>query len=197
MDRRNVGRAGAKYAVDENEDEYENSGEGEADVEREMIHESHEPVIPGKRGAGQSLSAVAGAAGMMNKISGALLAKAFLPSPDEVKQCLVYTDLAIKMQMIVFDLSSSLWWTAIAEFLIFCPFGLFVFFLDPEHMGFIWFFVPHLVRGVISLLILKKMPTTHDMISKIDMEPNESIPFSKISKVVVNGAASSVEEFQQ
>ena len=87
MDRRNAGRAGAKYAVDENdnEDEYENSGEEEADAEREMIHESHEKVLAGKRGAGQSLAAVAGASGIMKKVSGALLAKAFLPSPDDVK----------------------------------------------------------------------------------------------------------------
>ena len=103
---------------------------------------------------------------MMRNISGALLAKAFLPTTAEVKQCLVYTDLAIKMQMIVFDLSSSLWWSTMAELFIFF-FALFVFFIDAARMGFIWLFLPHVGRAVLGLLIIKKMPTTHEMVSKI------------------------------
>ena len=134
-------------------------------------------------------------ANLMKKMTGAILAKAFLPTTVEVKQCLVYIDLAIKMQMIVFDFSSSLWWSSMAEFLIFFPFGLFVFFLDAGRMGAIWLFIPHLVRGFLGLLIIKKMPTTHDMVSAVDIPPNENIPFSKISKFVITGAKHSVDEF--
>ena len=136
-----------------------------------MLRENNHEAVLGQRGA-------SGAANMMQKITGTLLAKAFLPSTDEVKQCMVYMDLAIKMQMIVFDFSSSLWWSSMAEFLIFFPFGLFVFFLDAGRMGAIWLFIPHLVRGFLGLLIIKKMPTTHDMVNKIDIPPSENIPFS-------------------
>lgn len=137
-----------------------------------MLRENNHEAVLGQRGVS------AGAANIMQKLTGTLLAKAFLPSTDEVKQCMVYMDLAIKMQMIVFDFSSSLWWSSMAEFLIFFPFGLFVFFLDAGRMGSIWLFIPHLVRGFIGLLIIKKMPTTHDMVSSIDIPPNENIPFS-------------------
>ncbi len=102
-----------------------------------------------------------------NKVTGALLAKAFLPSPVEVKQCLVYTDLAMKMQMIIFDLSSSLWWSSLGEVLIWFPFSFFVFCVDAERMGFIWMFIPHLVRAAVGILIIKKMPTTHEMVANI------------------------------
>jgi len=124
-----------------------------------------------------------------------LVAQAFLPQADDVKQCLVYSELAIKMQMIVFDLSSSLWWSSLAEILIWFPFSFFVFCVDAERMGFIWMFIPHLVRAALGLLIIKKMPTTHEMINKITIPPSEKIPFSKISKFVITGAKESVTEF--
>ena len=132
---------------------------------------------------------------MLKKVSGAMLAKAFLPSADDVKQCLVYTELAIKMQMIIFDLSSSLWWSSLAEILIWFPFSFFVFCIDAENMGFIWMFIPHLVRALLGILIIKKMPTTHEMVNKISIPPSEKIPFSKIGKFVVTGARESIVEF--
>jgi len=138
---------------------YEDSGD-EVDAERDMIREN-------AAADGEDLderSLVSGQARNNSKVSGALLAKAFLPSPVEVKQCLVYTDLAMKMQMIIFDLSSSLWWSSLGEIIIWFPFSFFVFCVDAERMGFIWMFIPHLVRAALGLLIIKKMPTTHEMV---------------------------------
>ena len=82
-----------------------------------------------------------------------------------------------------------------AEFLVFFPFGFFVFCVDPGNMGFIWFFIPHLVRGAIALLILKKMPTTHDMVNSISMGDKKAVPFSQIGEFVVTGAYESCKEF--
>lgn len=118
---------------------------------------------------------------LLTKVSGALLAKAFLPQPADVKQCLVYTELAIKMQMILFDLASSLWWSSLAELLVWFPFSFFIFCVDAERMGFIWLFIPHLIRATIGLLIIRKMPTSHEMVNKIVIPTGEKIPFSKIS----------------
>ena len=186
-------RGGAKYEVGhvvDREEDYDNPSDVKEDAERDMIHESEEE-MSGSKLASMSLS------GPKNtKLPAALVARAFLPNPEDIKQCMVYTDLAIKMQMIVFDLSSSLWWTTMAEFLIFFPFSFFVFCLDPEHMGFIWLFAPHILRGLVALLILKRMPTTHDMVMKINIKENEPIPFSNIKKFVVTGATESVDEFQ-
>ena len=139
-------------------DEYDEEEQAE-DAEQDMIQENHsnnEDVAYDRRRNEQ--------APMLHKVSGAMLAKAFLPQADDVKQCLVYTELAMKMQMIIFDLSSSLWWSSLAEVLIFFPFSFLVFCVDAERMGFIWMFIPHLVRAALGLLIIKKMPTTHEMV---------------------------------
>ena len=86
-----------------------------------------------------------------------------MPTPVEVKQCLVYTDLAMKMEIIIFDLSTSLWWSSMAEFLIFF-FALSLFLIDPAGLGSIWLFLPHISKGLVGMVILKKMPTTHEMV---------------------------------
>lgn len=117
-----------------------------------------------------------------------------MPTTDEVKQSLVYMDLAIKMQMILFDLSSSLWWSTMAELFVFL-FALFVFFVDAARMGFIWMFIPHLVRAALGLLIVKKMPTTHDLVANVDIAPASKIPFSQVNKYVVTGAKRSADAF--
>ena len=54
-----------------------------------------------------------------------------------------------------------------AELLIFFPFGILTFCIDPSHMGFIWMFLPHIYRAITGLVILRIMPTTHDMVSEI------------------------------
>ena len=102
----------------------------------------------------------------MKKLTGAVLAKAILPSPVEVKQCLVYTDLAIKMELILFDLSSSLYWTMLAEVNIFI-FGFCMFLVEPGSLGYIWLFSPHLLRAAVSFLILKRMPTSNELVENI------------------------------
>ena len=167
--------------------EYDDEQEPD-DAEQDMINEnvSNHEDFKNQRGANP----------MLKKVSGAMLAKAFLPQADDVKQCLVYTELAIKMQMILFDLSSSLWWSSLAEILIWFPFSFFIFCIDAERMGFIWMFIPHLIRAAVGLLIIKKMPTSHEMVNKINIPPSEKIPFSKIGKFVITGAKESVDEFQ-
>ncbi len=51
-----------------------------------------------------------------------------------------------------------------AELFIFF-FALFVFFIDAGRMGFIWMFIPHIVRAVFGIILIKKLPTTHEMIA--------------------------------
>ena len=122
--------------------------------------------------------------GMMKKLTGAILAKAILPSPVEVKQCLVYIDLAIKMELVLFDLSSSLWWSTLAEMTIFI-FGFCIFMVEPSSLGYIWLFIPHIVRATVGFYILKSMPTSNELVANIQIPSNEKIPFSKISRFVI------------
>jgi len=121
-------------------------------------------------------------------------ARASLPSHEVVKQCLVNMDLAIKMQMIIFDLSSTIWWSTVAEIFIFF-YGLWVFFIDAAHMALVWMFIPHVVRAILGLLVIKKMPTMHDMVSCVTIPPNEKIPLGKIDRFIATGAKESIDLF--
>ena len=123
------------------------------------------------------------------------MAKAVLPSPEIVKKCLVYMDLAIKVQMILFDLSSTVWWSTIAELFTFF-YCFWVFMIDAERMGFVWMFMPHILRAIMGLALVKKLPTTHDMIASVDkIKAPERIPFSRIDKFVITGAKQSLDKF--
>ena len=136
----------------------------------------------------------AGVAKQIQSRSNSVVAKAVLPSPEIVKKCLIYMDLGIKVQMIIFDLSSTIWWSTVAEIFVFF-YGFWVFMVDAERMGFIWMFIPHVLRAVVGLLVIKKMPTSHEMVAGISIPPGEKIPFSKFDRFAVTGAKESVDRF--
>ena len=186
-----MNRGAKEKTVEEQENDGEYYEEEEDDAERDMIRENasaHEDV---QRNGG--FAGVAGVAKLMHS-SNSVQARAFLPSPEIVKKCLVYMDLGIKVQMIIFDLSSTVWWSTVAEIFVFF-FGFFVFCIDADRMGFIWMFVPHLLRAIVGLLVIKKMPSTHEMVAAISIPPAEKIPFGKIDKFVITGAKESVDMF--
>ena len=89
-----------------------------------------------------------------------------MPSPQAIKNCLVYSDIAIKMQLIFMDLSSTVWWSTVSEVFIFF-YSFWVFCSDAKRTAVFWLFTPHLIRGAIGLLFIKKMPTISDMLKSI------------------------------
>lgn len=108
---------------------------------------------------------------MLNHITGAILAKAFLPEPDDIKRSLKTLDLAIKFQIILFELSSSLFWCSLAEMCLFL-FAFLLFCTDASHMGFVFLYVFHVGRGVIGGFLVLKMPNTHDMLGEVNIPRN-------------------------
>ena len=104
-----------------------------------------------------------------------------------MKEGLSFLDLGIKVQIIIHELSSSLFWSSVAEVFLFI-FSIFVFFTDPREMVGIFFHLAHLARGVVGILIVKKLPNSHDIISDIPIPVNEKIPFHNIGRYVINGA---------
>ena len=105
-------------------------------------------------------------------------------------------DLAIKVQMILFDLSSTVWWSTIAELFTFF-YCFWVFMIDAERMGFVWMFMPHILRAIMGLALVKKLPTSHDMIAGVNIKPAEKIPLARIDRFVFTGAKQSLDKFQQ
>ena len=82
-----------------------------------------------------------------------------------------------------------------AEFISFF-FGFFTFTADASHAAYFWMFIPHMLRAVLSLLIIKKIPTINEMVGNITINPGEKIPFHKIGKLAATGAKESFELFQ-
>ena len=100
------------------------------------------------------------------------------------------------MELILFDLSSSLYWSMLAEVNIFI-FGFCMFLVEPSSLGYIWLFTPHLLRAAVSFLILKRMPTSNELVENIQIPSSEKVPFSKISGYVISGAKESATMFEK
>ena len=106
---------------------------------------------------------------MMLNLQGALLAKAFLPEPEDIKNCLKTLDLTIKFQVLLFEFSSICFWSTLAELFLFW-FSFVLFCTDAEHMGMAWLHLFHVVRGLCSLLILIKLPNSHDLLNEVHID---------------------------
>lgn len=57
-----------------------------------------------------------------------------------------------------------LYWVSVLEIGLFA-FGMLLFFTFPSDMAFIFMHTLHLIRGVVGLLINKKLPKSHDIVS--------------------------------
>jgi len=131
---------------------------------------------------------------MMNKMSTAVLARAFLPSPKDIKGAMQFLDLGIKFQIMLYELSSSLFWLAVIEVAVFLFFQI-LFFASPKRMAAIYFHLLHLPRGAIGLILVKVMPNTHDLIKEIRIPSDAKIPFGKIADQATIAAQTFVEQF--
>ena len=98
--------------------EGEGSADGNHDIEREMLRENNNDDIVTENNIGNMST---------QKIAGAMLARAYLPEPTDIKKAMAYADVGIKIQIILFELSSSLFWGSLGELLLFV-FGFLLFF---------------------------------------------------------------------
>lgn len=87
--------------------------------------------------------------------------------------------------MVLYDLSSSLYWGSLAELSAWI-FGFLLFVSKASEMAAFWFFVLHILRAVFGLFILKKLPASHTIIANIQVSSgNKKVPFEDITKHVV------------
>lgn len=91
------------------------------------------------------------------------MSRAVLPSKAHVKQGLRMLDLGIKVEFLLSDLISVLFWSSSLDILFFLL-GLVMFIIDSSDMAAFWWFTPHVVRGVIGVLLVSWLPKTHDII---------------------------------
>ena len=88
-----------------------------------------------------------------------------LPSPEVCKEHLRLFDLGIKFELMHSELHHGLFWSSIVDlFLFLLAFSLFL--TNVTTVWPIWLSAPHIVRGVLGLLICLKLPKNEDMLTE-------------------------------
>lgn len=129
-----------------------------------------------------------------NTLNASLAAKAFLPDAASIKKQLLLMDLGIKFQIMLFELSSSIFWVSFIELTFF--FTTFVLFLtNPKNMPTVWLHALHIPRAVVGGILVWKMPNTHEMLAECPIPQNEKVPLEEITKYAVMGVQKSVKKF--
>jgi len=107
-------------------------------------------------------------------MGGMLLAKAFLPSGAHIKEALAYADIAIKTEIVLHELYTTMFWFSLMELGLF-TLGLLLFFSDPEEMYTFWIHIFHIGRGIIGLVITRQMPKPHQMAANMSIPSDEKL----------------------
>lgn len=94
----------------------------------------------------------------------------------------------------LFELSSSLFWSSIADILVFLL-SFLLFCTDATHMGGVWIHIFHVARGGLGGFLVFKMPNTHDMLEEVTIPANEKVPLEKISDYAFRGAQKALKKF--
>lgn len=103
-------------------------------------------------------------------------------------------DLAVKVEYLMMELMSNMMWGSIIESGIFLVL-IFLFIEDSQEMGAIWPFLPHLVRAVVGILILKGLPKTHDIIKTASFPADEKMDIDMIFELLTRAARDALDHF--
>lgn len=109
---------------------------------------------------------------LVNKIGKMLLIKSFFPSGNHLKNALSYLDIAIKLEIFIYDLTSALFWISLLEIGTFV-FSIFLAFTDFGGLAAIWLHLPHVVRGIIGFRLIKRIPYSHQLAQNISIPAEE------------------------
>ena len=123
-----------------------------------------------------------------------MLSKSIFPTKGHLKQALSFADLGIKIEFILMEMVSNLFWSSYFEIIVFIV--CFVLFLiDSSELGAIWLFVPHVLRGYLGLKIMHALPKTHDIIKNASIPPDEKLSFDRIFELLVQSAREALDHF--
>jgi len=103
-------------------------------------------------------------------------------------------DLAIKMEFILLELVSNMFWGSVLELGVFTVL-LLIFVSDSSELGTIWFFIPHILRGIIGLLIMRGLPTTHHIIKTASIPADETLKIDKVFEYITRAAREALDHF--
>lgn len=92
-----------------------------------------------------------------------------MPSGEELYYMMDRFALLYKIQSSVSTFITILMWVSVSEILLWC--GAFLSFCSaPARMTLIWLQIAHLGRGVFGILVLLKLPRSHDVIKTLPLD---------------------------
>ena len=128
------------------------------------------------------------------KIGAKLLSRAVFPTNSHLKQSFSTMDLIVKIEFIMLEMISNLFWSSIIELNVLLLI-LILYFLLPSELGTVWWFSPHLLRGSIGLLLLKTLPKTHDIIKNANIPPDLKLKSEEIFEILTNASQNALDHF--
>lgn len=106
-----------------------------------------------------------------------------MPTGNEMFKLLSHLDLAYKVEIVLYQIHSVVFWTTFLELSMFL--ALFILFCAaPKSMGVFWLLVLHVPRGVLGALLLKQMPKSHEIIEdlRFDDIPQAAMTVDAVSE---------------
>ena len=117
---------------------------------------------------------------LMSKLKGKL--EDARPTGAQVHKAIKYFDLAVKIEITMYEFQSTLSNVSMLEISAFI-FGIVFFLRLMARMKNIWLFIPHLIRGILGFTICGKMPKSHEIVKKLEMDKlseNSNLSFEDI-----------------
>ena len=106
-------------------------------------------------------------------------------------------DLAIKVEFLLMDAISSMFWSSMIELLSFTVL-VFIFISDNKEaseLAIIWLFIGHVIRGVLGLLIMRGIPKTHEIIANSCIPHEERLSMDKTFEYLTTSAKEALNHF--
>ena len=91
-----------------------------------------------------------------------------------MKRALEYLDLAFKIEIVVYGLSSTLFWCSVLD-LWFFIFSFLLFCTDASEMGPIFLHLLHIPRGAVGFILMTKLPQSHDFTANMPMNSRKIV----------------------
>ena len=97
------------------------------------------------------------------------------PTGAQVQKGLKYFDLGLKLEIILFEFQSLIFWTSIFELFFFVLY-LMLYVKVVDGLGEFFFSIPHPIRGIAGIFIHKRLPRSHHIISQLKIQkPRDGI----------------------
>jgi len=90
----------------------------------------------------------------------------FLPSAVHITQLVSFMDLALKLEIALYNFHSILYWSSLVE--LFLVFLCLAFFLrQPSQMAYMFLHILHLPKSVIGFKINNILPRSYQIVDKL------------------------------